>query len=131
MFYHPPNFDELHKNRSRWQEVKDIDFGGVVLFCAGLILFLLGLSWGGSAYPWGSAHVIATLVVGFCVCVLFVLYGEFELSTRLCQQIDVFFRNLHASQATSGTDASIQRSRLLRLHHCQCRWRHVVLLIER
>ena len=36
----------------------------------------MGLSWGGSLYPWKSAHVIATLVVGFLTCVAFVLYGS-------------------------------------------------------
>jgi hypothetical protein len=27
------------------QEVREMDFGGIVLFTGGLILFLLGLSW--------------------------------------------------------------------------------------
>jgi sterol desaturase/sphingolipid hydroxylase (fatty acid hydroxylase superfamily) len=33
----------------------------------------MGISWGGSYYPWKSAHVIATIVVGFFL-VAFVLY---------------------------------------------------------
>jgi hypothetical protein len=37
----------------------------------------MGISWGGSYYPWGSAHVIATIVVGFCSLVAFVLYEIF------------------------------------------------------
>jgi hypothetical protein len=27
------------------QEVREMDFGGIILFTGGLILFLLGLSW--------------------------------------------------------------------------------------
>ena len=77
IFYHPPNFDELHAHRrTRWEEFRNIDWGGVLLFLAGLILLLLGLSWGGTLYPWKSAHVIATLIIGFFICVAFVLYGN-------------------------------------------------------
>lgn len=75
IFYHPPHFGELHRSRSRMQELKDLDYGGIVLFIAGLLLFLMGLSWGGSLYAWDSAHVIASLIIGFVLCVAFVLYG--------------------------------------------------------
>ncbi|KAK6423434.1 hypothetical protein LTR95_016530 [Oleoguttula sp. CCFEE 5521] len=37
----------------------------------------MGLSWGGTSYPWKSAHVIATIVVGFACLVAFVLYDAF------------------------------------------------------
>ncbi len=47
LFYHPPNFRQLHGNdRTRMQEVKRIDFVGCFLLVAGLCLFLLGVSWG-------------------------------------------------------------------------------------
>ncbi|KAK4936010.1 hypothetical protein LTR10_023057 [Elasticomyces elasticus] len=72
--YHPPKFDALHRHRTRWQEIKDMDFMGIFLFTAGLLLLLMGLSWGGSLYPWKSAHVISTIIVGFVLCVLFVLW---------------------------------------------------------
>ncbi|KIW81115.1 hypothetical protein Z517_04138 [Fonsecaea pedrosoi CBS 271.37] len=76
LFYYPPDFAHLHRVRSRWQEIKSIDYVGVVLFSGGLLLFLMGLSWGGGQYPWKSAHVIATIVVGFLTLVAFVLYAE-------------------------------------------------------
>ncbi|KAK5717217.1 hypothetical protein LTR15_009106 [Elasticomyces elasticus] len=76
-FYHPPSFDELHQRRSKWEELRKIDFVGIVLFVAGLLLFLMGLSWGGSLYAWNSAHVISTLVVGFVTSVVFVLWECF------------------------------------------------------
>jgi len=37
----------------------------------------MGISWGGSYYPWKSAHVITTIVVGFLSLVAFVLYEIF------------------------------------------------------
>jgi len=55
--------------------VKEIDVGGIFLFTGGILLFIMGLSWGGVQYPWKSAHVISTIVVGFSMCVVFVFYG--------------------------------------------------------
>jgi MFS family permease len=74
-FYHPPTFQHLHKNRSRMEQVKRMDFVGLVLFSGGLATFLIGLAWGEGTYPWSSAHVIATIVVGAVALVAFVLWG--------------------------------------------------------
>ncbi|KAH6714953.1 fungal trichothecene efflux pump [Leptodontidium sp. 2 PMI_412] len=76
-FYHPPNFHLLHKNRSRMEQLKRMDFVGLVLFCGGLSVFLIGLAWAGTVYPWKSAHVIATIVVGAVVLIIFVLYDAY------------------------------------------------------
>ena len=65
----------LHRNRTRIQQFKRMDYIGFVIFTGGLILFIMGLSWGGDSYPWKSAHVIVTIVVGFVLLVFFVLYG--------------------------------------------------------
>lgn len=75
IFYHPPRFDHLHRNRSKSDELRDMDFGGIFLFVAGSVLFLLGLSWGGQLYPWASPSVLCTLIIGLLVLVAFVLYG--------------------------------------------------------
>lgn len=61
------------------EQIKRVDFVGVILFVAGLLLFLMGLSWGGSVYPWKSAHVIATIVVGFGVLIAFVAWGKLDI----------------------------------------------------
>jgi sterol desaturase/sphingolipid hydroxylase (fatty acid hydroxylase superfamily) len=45
-----------------------------LLFAAGFIVFLMGLSWGGAVYPWKSAAVISAIVLGFATMVAFVLY---------------------------------------------------------
>jgi MFS family permease len=79
-FYHPPNFRLLHKNRSKWEQLQRMDFVGFILFTGGLLIFIMGLSWGSGNYPWKSAHVIATIVVGFAALVVFVLYGPLTLS---------------------------------------------------
>lgn len=76
--YYPPSFNEkwAHK-KTRRQVIEDFDFIGLILFSSGLLIFLMGISWGGSYYPWKSAHVIATIVVGFLSLVAFVLYETF------------------------------------------------------
>jgi len=56
-FYHPPTFEMKHKRRSKMQVFKDFDFIGCLLFTAGLLLFVMGLSWGGSLYAWKSGYV--------------------------------------------------------------------------
>ena len=76
--YHPPTFDDKYRHRkTKMQVIKDFDFIGFVLFVGGLLIFLIGISWGGSLYPWKSAHVIATIVIGFLTLVVFVLYECF------------------------------------------------------
>jgi MFS family permease len=76
-FYHPPTFSEKFRNRSRRQQIQEFDYVGTFLFLGGLILFLLGLSWGGSVYPWKSARVLATMIVGFVTLVAFTLWECF------------------------------------------------------
>ena len=44
--YHPPRFDQLHEGKTRMQQFKELDFGGIVLFISGFVIFIIGLSWG-------------------------------------------------------------------------------------
>jgi hypothetical protein len=47
IFYWPPSFRQLHGNeRTRMQELKRVDWVGMFLMVSGLLLFLLGISWG-------------------------------------------------------------------------------------
>ncbi|KAF2473138.1 trichothecene efflux pump [Lindgomyces ingoldianus] len=63
--YHPPTYDQLHVHgKTRWEQFKELDFVGIFLFVAGIIVFLIGLSWGGTTYPWKSAAVICALILG-------------------------------------------------------------------
>lgn len=63
--YHPPTYDQLHVHeKSKGQQMAELDYGGIILFTAGMVLFLVGLSWGGTVYPWKSAQVFCTLLIG-------------------------------------------------------------------
>ncbi|KAI0095925.1 MFS general substrate transporter [Daldinia grandis] len=65
----------LKKVEGDWKlKLKAVDFLGIILTLAGVTVLMLGLTWGGSEYPWGSAAVITTLVLGLVLCVAFVLW---------------------------------------------------------
>lgn len=78
VFYHPPKFNNLHRNRTKMQEVRELDYVGILLFAGGAVLFLLGISWGGQQHPWTSSYVLGTLIVGFLTLVAFVLWGKYN-----------------------------------------------------
>jgi hypothetical protein len=74
--YHPPTYSQLHVGgKSKWEAAKDMDFVGIFLFVSGCVLFLIGLSFGGTAYPWTSAETLCTLFIGLATLVAFVVYG--------------------------------------------------------
>lgn len=42
--YFPPNFHMINKKMTKMQELKKLDYGGLLTYCSGLILLLLGFS---------------------------------------------------------------------------------------
>ncbi|CAK7222137.1 hypothetical protein SBRCBS47491_004767 [Sporothrix bragantina] len=74
LFYFPPNFHQKHGTDTVMRWVKNYDYIGMFLYLAGLLLFILGLSWGGSIYPWKSAGVIAPIIIGFACLVGLMVY---------------------------------------------------------
>ncbi|KXH29085.1 major facilitator superfamily transporter [Colletotrichum simmondsii] len=63
-----------HRPGNYSEKVKKIDYGGIALNMASTLLLLIPLSGGGVTYPWSSPFVIAGVVVGAVLAVLFVLY---------------------------------------------------------
>jgi hypothetical protein len=83
-FYFPPTFHQKHGRDTVMSWLKNFDYGGLLLYTAGLVLFILGLSSGGSLYPWTDAKVIAPLVVGFmCLVALFFYESYMDLKEPL------------------------------------------------
>jgi hypothetical protein len=52
LFYRPNNQYIKEEGKSRLQEVAGLDWVGFALWTAGLLLFLLGISFGGNQMPW-------------------------------------------------------------------------------
>ncbi|MCJ1372698.1 hypothetical protein MMC20_003923 [Loxospora ochrophaea] len=79
LFYWPPQYGHLHQTgKTKRQQLLSLDYVGIVLFAAGLALFLIGISYGGTLYPWKSAHVIAPIVVGGCTIIAFCFWEGFS-----------------------------------------------------
>lgn len=64
--YFPPTHPQHDYGKTRFQQVKELDFVGIFLFSSGLTVFLVGLSWAGQPqHPWRSVSVIAPIILGF------------------------------------------------------------------
>jgi len=63
-----------------------LDFGGIVLFLLGVCLIILGTAWGGSTYPWDSAPVIVSLILGAILLLLFATYEYLLEPGRILSQ---------------------------------------------
>ncbi|KAK5998022.1 MFS-type transporter ucsD [Cladobotryum mycophilum] len=62
-----PELDETNETGRRTKliaRLKTVDFGGQILFLLGFGLIILGLTWGGATYSWGSAPVLVPLIIG-------------------------------------------------------------------
>ncbi|EJU02242.1 MFS general substrate transporter [Dacryopinax primogenitus] len=53
---------------------RDIDYGGLVILGVCVTAICLAFNWGGIVYEWNSAVIIALLVVGFALVLVFVIY---------------------------------------------------------
>ncbi|CDR41453.1 CYFA0S07e02300g1_1 [Cyberlindnera fabianii] len=69
-FFNPP------PPRFTWkQKLEQIDFVGIFLLCSGVVLFLLGLTFGGTEFPWRSGAVISCIVLGGILIILFCVWN--------------------------------------------------------
>ncbi|KAF2439291.1 MFS general substrate transporter [Karstenula rhodostoma CBS 690.94] len=108
-FYHPPTFRMKHGQQASVVEyVKKFDYVGTTLYTGGLLIFMMGLSWGGSVYPWASASVIATIVLGFIALVAFVLWECFVDLKEPLVPMHIFSNySWNASVLLTGLGASV------------------------
>ena len=60
-FYHPPTFKMLHRRHAAVDLLKKFDWVGLALFSGSILIFMMGLNWGGGLYAWSSGHVVGAL----------------------------------------------------------------------
>lgn len=75
--YFPPNFHMINSEKTKMQELKELDYGGLILYSAGLVLVMLSFTWAEGTYAWKSAQVIAPLVIGVVTICAFVAYEAY------------------------------------------------------
>jgi len=73
-WYHPPKRGKRLSHLTKRQALKHMDWIGVFLQTAGLVLFLVGITLGGT-YPWTHPKTLGTLISGIGT---LVLYGLWE-----------------------------------------------------
>src|ERR1700753_1587189 len=73
--YFPPPTGLRRQGREVRELLMKVDFIGIILFTGSIASLLIGLTWGGSTYPWNSGHVVSTLVMG---CVGLLCFGLYE-----------------------------------------------------
>lgn len=96
--YFPPNFYMINSTLTKWQEVKALDYGGLLLYFAGLILVILGFTWAQGTYAWQSAQVLASLIVGVCTLIGFAFYEVYMPLKQPLLPVRLFkIRNITAS----------------------------------
>ena len=71
--YNPPP-RELQTTLTQQEKLARLDWIGNALFIPGLVLFGFALTSSTGIYPWKSAKIIAPLVVGAVLLILFILY---------------------------------------------------------
>lgn len=82
LFYWPNPRPRADYDKSRWQQVREIDWIGIFFFTGGSTTFVIGLTWGGStAHPWKSAGTIAPILIGFFVTLGALVYDNIMAKT--------------------------------------------------
>ena len=78
LFYHPPQYKQLYVDgKTRLKQLVTFDWPGFILFTAGIAIFLIGLNWGGSVYPWSDGHVLGAFFAGLATIALFLVWDAF------------------------------------------------------
>ncbi|PGH21416.1 hypothetical protein AJ80_03207 [Polytolypa hystricis UAMH7299] len=96
--YHPPAFATKHSDdgKSFVKLIKEFDWLGLVVFTIGCSLFLIGVSWGGTMYPWKSAGALAPIIIGLVMLICLGFYEAYGnvteplLPPRLFKEIRLF-----------------------------------------
>jgi len=73
VFYFPPP-RAISVGLTRREVISRIDFVGGFLSIVGLLLFMAGIQWGGYQYGWGTSHVLAPLIIGIFLFIVFIIY---------------------------------------------------------
>ena len=72
-FYYPPSRPQHDFEKSRWEEFKELDFVGLLLFTAGLTVFLVGITYLGRS-DYSTALVASTITIGAVVFICAFVY---------------------------------------------------------
>lgn len=64
LLYWPVSRPKGDFHRTRWEQIKDLDYIGIASITGGIVLLTCGLTWGGIMYPWGHPGSILPILIG-------------------------------------------------------------------
>ncbi|KAF2129225.1 MFS general substrate transporter [Dothidotthia symphoricarpi CBS 119687] len=73
--YHDPS--RLNDEYTARYVLSQLDYIGGFLSIGGVTCFMMGLQWGATQYPWGSAHNLAPLIIGLVMLIAFFIWEFF------------------------------------------------------
>jgi uncharacterized membrane protein YfcA len=74
------------KKTSLVSKLGRVDWIGGFLFIGGMTSMLVGLSWGGVQYPWGSPQTIFPICFGLTALIVFLLWEAQEASEPILRR---------------------------------------------
>ncbi|KAF2750085.1 MFS general substrate transporter [Sporormia fimetaria CBS 119925] len=67
----PPRLTATYTKKDVFRQM---DYIGGILSTGGITCFMMGMQWGASQYPWGSAHNMAPFIIGIVLIVAFFVW---------------------------------------------------------
>lgn len=64
LLYWPVSRPKGDFHKTRWQQIKELDYIGIVSVTGGIVLFTAGLTWGGLLFPWDHPGTILPIAMG-------------------------------------------------------------------
>ncbi|KIW77150.1 hypothetical protein Z517_09596 [Fonsecaea pedrosoi CBS 271.37] len=77
LFYYPPSFKIKHGTDKKMHWIKNFDYVGSFLLTSGFVVFLFGISVGGTQFAWKSAPTILMIILGFLTMCAFLAWERF------------------------------------------------------
>lgn len=65
LLYWPVSRPKGDFHKTRWQQIKELDYIGIVSVTGGIVLFTSGLTWGGLLFTWDHPGTILPIAIGF------------------------------------------------------------------
>ncbi|KIW31441.1 uncharacterized protein PV07_03091 [Cladophialophora immunda] len=95
-------FLDVHNPKTKFADgVKAIDWAGSLSIVSVMVMVLLGLNFGGTAYPWDSPKVICLVAVGALMAVVF-LFSESRLARHPIMPLGLFRHKSNAACLAIG-----------------------------
>jgi EmrB/QacA subfamily drug resistance transporter len=73
----PMNISQRNTSLRGWAAIRRIDFAGALTAAGATICLLLGLTWGGTTYPWSDIHTVGILAAAGALFVAFIIVEIF------------------------------------------------------